>query len=219
DQLNVCGLVASLAGNTPTTGTGMWSQVGGPGMTMFSDATSPISTATVSLPGAYTFRWTITNGPCTSTDDVLVTYTAQPTTSNAGADQPNVCGLVATLAGNTASVGTGTWTQVSGPGTTTFNNANSPTAMATVTVAGAYTFRWTIANGSCTSTDDVLITYTAVPTTSNAGADQPNVCGLMATLAGNTATTGTGTWTQVSGTGTTTFSNANSPTSMATVTM
>src|SRR5205085_5405 len=151
----VCGLVATLAGNTPSVGTGLWSQMSGPGTTTFSDATSPTSTVTVSVQGTYTFRWTITSGPCPSTDDVVITYTANPTASNAGADQPNVCGLVATLAGNAPSVGTGMWAQVSGTGTVSFSDATSPTSTATVTQAGAYTLRWTIANGNCTSADDV----------------------------------------------------------------
>ncbi|MEJ0057457.1 MAG: hypothetical protein WDN75_18480 [Bacteroidota bacterium] len=34
----------------------------------------------------------------------------------------------------------GTWTQFSGPGTTVFNNANSPNATATVDVYGPYVF-------------------------------------------------------------------------------
>src|SRR5204863_133548 len=122
------------------------------------------STATVSLPGSYTLRWTIANGVCTSSDDVVVTYTANPTAAKAGPDQPNVCGLVATLAGNTPVIGSGTWSKISGPGTVTFSDATSPTSTATVSLAGSYTLRWTIANGICTSSDDVVITYTATPT-------------------------------------------------------
>ena len=48
----------------------------------------------------------------------------QPPVANAGADQPNVCGLVTTLTGNTAVVGTGTWTKLSGPGTVTAVNVS-----------------------------------------------------------------------------------------------
>src|SRR5207248_2999659 len=149
--------------------------------------------------------------------DVLVTYTAQPTTSSAGPDQPNVCGLVATLAGNTATTGTGAWSLVSGPGTINFSNSASPTSTATASVVGSYTLRWTITNGGCTSTDDVIVTYNAVPTTANAGPNQPTVCGLVATLAGNAPSVGTGMWSQVGGPGTTTFSDATSPSSTATV--
>src|ERR1041384_4020584 len=211
---SVCGFVAALAGNTPAVGSGAWSKVSGTPTVTFSDATYPSSTATVSAAGTVTLRWTVNDGTCTSTDDVVIIYTALPTTANAGPDQ-SVCGLVATLAGNSASVGTGTWTLLSGPGTITFGNSHSASSSATASIAGAYSLRWTIANGSCASTDTVNITYTANPTASNAGPDQ-SVCGLIATLAGNTPSVGSGTWTQVSGPGTITFGNLNSPTSTAT---
>src|ERR1041384_6850410 len=96
-----------------------------------------------------------------SSDTVAVTYVANPTVAVAGPDQPGVCGLVATLAGNTPSVGNGVWSQVSGPATASFSGVSSPTATATVTLAGSYTFRWTISNGSCTSSDDVVVVYTS----------------------------------------------------------
>src|SRR5207249_9588269 len=66
--------------------------------------------------------WAISNGVCTpSTDDVQITYDAAPTLANAGLDQ-NVCALVATLAGNTPVIGSGTWSKFSRPGTVTFGN-------------------------------------------------------------------------------------------------
>jgi len=66
--------------------------------------------------GSYTFRWTISNGTCTpSTDDVVVTVDNTATTPNAGINQ-EVCNASSfTLAGNTISTGTGTWSQTSGP--------------------------------------------------------------------------------------------------------
>src|SRR5207248_23143 len=101
--------------------------------------------------------------------------------------------------GNAPSVGTGTWTKQSGPGTITFSDATSPTSTATASVVGSYSLRWTITNGSCTSMSDVTITYNTVPTTANAGGDQPNVCGAVATLAGNAPSVGTGMWSKQSG--------------------
>src|SRR5438876_9644610 len=84
---------------------------------------------------------------------------------------------------------------------------------------GVYVMRWTIHNGVCTdSTDDVQITYDQNPTTAAAGTDQ-EVCALVTTLAGNSASVGTGTWTKVSGPGTVTFSDSHSATSTATAGM
>ncbi|MEI8047538.1 MAG: hypothetical protein WCI92_09180, partial [Bacteroidota bacterium] len=103
-----------------------------------------------------------------------------PTIAAAGSDQ-SVCGtLAATLAGNTPTVGTGTWTFVSGPGTIAFSDANSATSTATASVYGTYVIRWTIANGTCTpSTDDVTVDYLQTPTIAAAGSDQ-SVCGTLA---------------------------------------
>src|SRR4029453_13276143 len=121
-----------------------------------------------------------------------------PTLANAGGDQ-TVCGPNTTLAGNTAVSGTGAWTLVSGTGTIT--TPASPTSTVTGLGSGANTFRWTISSGSCpASSDDVIITSDPAPTLANAGGDQ-TVCGPNATLAGNTAVSGTGAWPLVSGPG------------------
>jgi hypothetical protein len=77
-------------------------------------------------------------------------------------------------------------------------------------VTGNATLRWTISNGCGTSTDDVIITRTAAPTSALAGPDQ-SVCATTATLAGNTPATGTGMWTVIAGTAT--ITTPTSPTS------
>jgi hypothetical protein len=194
-----CATSAVLAGNTPTTGSGMWTLVGGTGV--ISSPSSPSSTVTGLGVGTNTFRWTVSNGPCTaSTDDIIITQAGTITTSNAGPDQ-NICGNSATLAGNAPSTGTGAWTLVSGAGTIANTSVNS--SAVTGLGAGANTFRWTISNGACTpSTDDVIITSYTAPTTANAGPDQ-NVCiTSSATMSANVPASGSGLWSLVSGSGT-----------------
>jgi gliding motility-associated-like protein len=194
----VCGTTATLAGNVPTTGTGTWTLVSGAGtITSPSSASSGVTGLGV---GANIFQWTISNPPCTaSSSQVTITGVASPTTSNAGSNQ-TLCATSATLAGNTPTAGTGTWTLVSGAGTIT--TPSSPTSTVTGLGAGANVFQWTITNAPCTaSSSQVTITNTGGPTTSAAGSNQ-TVCGTTATLAGNVPTTGTGTWTLVSGAGT-----------------
>jgi gliding motility-associated-like protein len=215
DQLNLCGVTnTTLAANTPTIGTGAWSIVSGTGGS-FGTASSSTSTFTGTLGNTYTLRWTISSAPCTpSTDDVTITFNENPTVSNAGPDQLNLCGVTnTTLAANTPTVGTGAWTIVSGTGGN-ITTTNSPTSTFTGTAGTTYTLRWTISNAPCTaSTDDVTITFNENPTVSNAGADQLNLCGVTSTsLAGNTPTVGTGTWTIISGTGGS-ITTTNSPTS------
>ncbi len=72
-----CGLItATLAGNTPSVGTGAWSVVSG--TATITTPSSPTSGVTgLAVPGTATLRWTISNSPCaTSTDDVIITTTS-----------------------------------------------------------------------------------------------------------------------------------------------
>ena len=198
---STCGLTSvTLAGNSPTVGTGLWTIVSGTGGTITTPA-SPTSTFTGIAGNAYQLRWTITNAPCTpSSDDVLITFNQEPTISDAGPDQTgaSTCGLTSvTLAGNSPTVGTGLWTIISGTGGTITTPA-SPTSTFTGIAGNAYQLRWTITNPPCApSTDDVLITFNQEPSTSDAGPDQTGAatCGLTSvTMAANAPTVGTGQW-------------------------
>src|SRR5204862_498349 len=106
------------------------------------------------------------------------------------------------LGGNSPTVGTGSWSVVSG-GTGTFNpNAATPNATFThATGVGPVVLRWTISNSPCApSSADVTITITQPPTTASVGGPQ-TVCELDTSsgLGGNTPTVGAGTWSVVSG--------------------
>ena len=205
-----CNTTVTLAGNTPTVGTGTWTLISGTGN--ITNPSSPSSTVTGLGTGANLFQWTINNPPCTpSTSQVTITNTGGPTTSVAGTNQ-TVCGTTATLAGNVPTVGTGVWTLISGSGTIT--NPSSATSGLTGLGAGVNIFEWTISNLPCApSSSQVTITATPAPTVSVAGTNQSG-CNSSATLAGNTPTIGTGTWTLVSGTGT--ITNPSSPSSTVT---
>ncbi|KAB1155726.1 GEVED domain-containing protein [Flavobacterium luteum] len=91
---------------------------------------------------------------------VKITFTCPINTiAAAGSDQTLIgCSTTSTLAGNTPTYGTGTWTLVSG--TATINSPNSPTSTITgLTIGSSAILRWTIDNGRCGSTfDDVVIT-------------------------------------------------------------
>ncbi len=98
---------------------------------------------------------------------IIITFTCPTETAAAGSDQ-SICLSTATLAGNapTSAGLTGLWTVVSG--TATITTPTSPTSGVTGLVAGtSATLRWTIDNGRCGSTsDDVVITRSAVPSAS-----------------------------------------------------
>ena len=71
--------ITTLAANTVSglNATGTWTQVAGPGVVTLGDVNSNTSTATVTVIGNYTFRWTISNGVCaSSSDDVNIVFNA-----------------------------------------------------------------------------------------------------------------------------------------------
>jgi len=190
----------TLAGNSPSPGTGLWTQISG-GAATITFPTLNSTTVTGLSNGTYKFEWTITRNACTITrDTVQITISAAVTTANAGIDQPSVCGTSTVLAANTATIGTGVWTQVTGPVLATITNPLLPNSTVTGLKTGQYTFRWTISNNACSSSsDDVIINASTPPTPPNAGLDQ-TVCGLTtATMAANDITTGAGYWNVVSG--------------------
>ena len=111
-------------------------------------------------------------------DAGTVTVNPVPTTSNAGSDQ-TLCGVTTTnLASNTPAIGTGEWsfvTELSGPGGTIIT-PTSPTSQFIGLNGNSYTLRWTISSGTCTSTDDVVINFTILPTAPAAAPNQ-TFCG------------------------------------------
>jgi autotransporter-associated beta strand protein len=197
---------------TGYTGTIQWQQSADG--TTWADVTggSGGTTATYTTPNltAVTYyQAVVTSGVCSEDISTMATVSINelPTTANAGADQTGAatCGLTTvTLDGNAPTVGTGTWSIVSGTGGT-ITTPTSRTSTFAGTAGTSYTLRWTISNSPCTaSTDDVVITFNQNPTTANAGADQTgsSTCGLtIVTLAGNNPSVGTGAWSIVSGTG------------------
>lgn len=207
---SVCGTSTSLAANISGIGTGTWSIVSGTGGAI-NNTSSPSSGFTGIAGNSYSLKWSIANSPCSaSVDTVVINFTANPTTSNAGADQ-TICGTSATLAANTPSVGTGTWSIISGTGGT-ISNASSPISNFTGVAGNSYLLKWSIANSPCNvSADTVAINFIANPSIANAGEDQ-TICGTSATLTASTPTVGMGSWNIISGIGGT-ISIASSPSS------
>ncbi len=200
---SICSTTATLSGNTPSSGTGLWSVI--TGTALFNNATNPSTSVSGLSVGVNVLRWTISNGTCTpSSDDVTITVDNNPLSPNAGSDQ-QLCASSTSLAATPATGGA--WTLVSGSGT--LANASSATSGVTGLSNGVSVFRWTIPGGACGNvSDEVSITVDSPPSTSNAGIDQ-SICSTVATLAANTPSSGTGLWTVVSGSGL--FANANSP--------
>jgi RHS repeat-associated protein len=120
------------------------------------------------------------------------------------------------------------WSQVSGPGTVTFDTPNSLTTTASFSAPGTYVLRLTANDGQLTSVSDVTVTVNPVNPNNqapqvNAGSNQTITLPGTATLNGTVTDDGqpvgstlTISWTQVSGPATVLFSNASAATGTAT---
>ena len=119
----------------------------------------------------------------------------QPPTVNAGVDRavtlPNTLTLTGTASDdalpNPPATLTTTWSQVSGPGTVTFGNANALTTTVSFSAAGSYVLRLTASDTVLSTTDDVTVTVSAsnqAPTV-NAGVDSAVTLPNTVSLAGS----------------------------------
>lgn len=200
DQV-VCNESTYLEANNPSAGTGMWSVLGGSGAANFEDINKPNTLVTGLDKGDNILRWTINNETCSDYADVTITNSL-PTEAFAGPDQA-LCDDNSILQGNTPIHGTGEWSILSGSATIT--NINNPSSEVSNLDYGINTLRWTITNGSCISTDEVVIANNST-LSSFAGVDQV-LCADSTLLFANIPAYGTGTWSVVAGSAT--FVNNN----------
>ncbi|WP_414654787.1 DUF11 domain-containing protein, partial [Flavobacterium sp. UBA4854] len=174
---------ATMAATPVTSSVGEWTQDSGPNTANIAAPDLPNSLMLGLVPGTYQFRWkttTVNVNGCTSEDTVLVTIYENPSTANAGPNQIIPQFSPVNLNATTPTVGTGEWTQVSGPSTVGFMDSTSPTTAVTGTIPGIYTLQWTVSNGNCAVSSDTMnltilsiadleLTKTVTPTTGSVG--------------------------------------------------
>ena len=197
----------TLTGNQAPDGT-----FTGQGITDLGNGTATFDQSTAGA-GTHTISYTYTdiNG-CTDTYTQDVDVDLQPDVdAGSGGDE---CDLSFTFSAN-PSVGNGTWSMVSGPGTAFFNDVNDPTSSVQVDTYGTYVFGWGEVNGECSGAAQVTVNFYEQPV-ADAGLDGEE-CDLDFIFAANPSI-GTGTWTQTGGPGTAAFVDANDPTTTVTVT-
>ncbi len=159
-----CGATtATLNATVPTFGTGLWTVVSGTGV-----VTSPGNNAsgvTGLTPGtSSTFRWTVSNGPCTqSISDVTITVPANPTITGSASPSSTVCNgeMVSLLGGGGLGY---TWT-----GGVTNGVPFSATSTQTYTVTG------TDING-CTNTATQTVTVLTNPVVVGSVTPNDSIC-------------------------------------------
>ena len=174
----VCQYTSATMGGV---GVGTWSALAtNPSPTVITSPSSANAVITgFDLASVYSFVYVL--GTCT--DTMNVTVTAKP---NAGPDQTICQNTSATM----SAIGIGNWTTLAGnPAATTIATpASATTTITGFTIAGAYSFIWTV-NGC---TDTTIVNVTPTP---DAGADQ-TIC--QYTDAAMTAV-GTGIWSTPAG--------------------
>lgn len=203
---SICASSYTLNANIPVAGTGQWSvSTGGSTVVTATQHNSPVNNLST---GANTLVWTITNGVCPSSkDSVIITVDAMPSAANAGSPQ-TICNDSVMLNAALPTVGTGSWTVVSGGAMLT--NASQNNSIAFNLSAGNNIFMWSVFNGVCpASTATVSIQVDAAPSPAFGG-NNVSVCSSTYTLNATAPTVGTGSWTVISGGGTLTNPSSNS---------
>jgi gliding motility-associated-like protein len=193
----VCSDAAMLNATPLTQGAGTWTLVSGAGN--IANVNAPNSQVSGLGFGNNIFRWTVENGTCTSQDEVIISRDQLPSVADAGLNQ-QVCGSTAQLNANIPTVGTGSWSLISGGGS--IDNPSSAITVVNSLTTGVNVFAWTISNGSCPpSSAQVSVTVDQDPLQADAGSDF-SVCEDNTQLNANTPSVGSGVWTLVSGSGT-----------------
>jgi gliding motility-associated-like protein len=194
---SLCATTSSVFNATPpVTGTGSWTLLSGSGVPGGIAYNAPV---TGLGSGINTFIWTVTNGTCPSSHDtVVITVSQPPSIANAGADGI-LCSTTSSFAAVSPTIGTGSWTLLSGAG---IPGSSAPNATVTGLGVGQNKFIWTVTNGSCPSSKDTMqFTVYAPPSVANAGNDT-SLCSSSAFFHAAPVTVGIGTWSLLSGSGT-----------------
>ncbi len=215
----------------PPSLTTTWTQVSGPGIVSFADASAVDTTVSFFDEGTYVLRLTADDGQLTASDEMAITVnpdqsTNLPPTVYAGINQTIRLADNAILDGTVSDDGLPNppgslisgWSQVSGPGLVTFADSGVIDTTASFSVPGTYILQLTADDTELTKRDDVTIVVvdngaTNLPPTVDAGSDltialpSPVALDAFVTDDGLPSTPGVmmTTWSQVSGPGAVTF--------------
>ncbi|WP_146905752.1 Ig-like domain-containing protein, partial [Adhaeribacter aerolatus] len=109
DQLSLSGTSTTLSGNTPSVGAGTWSIVSGTGGSFgsttptTSTSTNPTATFNGTAGETYILRWTITNGECSSSREVKISFSSTTSTITSVASASTTYGNTSVLLSATVS--------------------------------------------------------------------------------------------------------------------
>ncbi|MEN7517000.1 hypothetical protein, partial [Chitinophaga sp. CCNWLY40-1] len=213
-----------LAGNTPAPAgaTGVWTSPN-PRVTI----TNPTQwNATVKVPVGDTASlvWTISNGPCLTTNDtVFITNYKQPAVRDAGTNQIACDKTVFTLNATapTELGAKGTWSFTPATASVIFADKNKANTTVTVPADSTVLLFWQISNSKCSAItyDTVRITSLKKPAVQNAGTNQIACDKTVFTLNASAPTElgAFGTWSFTPATASVVFADKNKANTTVTV--
>jgi hypothetical protein len=197
---------ATLSGNNPAPGTGLWAVTSGQTGITFTNATQNITTVSGLVPGqTYRFTWTITPAaPCTPNSSTVTIRDDAPSIGGSTAGGTTFCagtnasGAI-TLSGQLGAVLR--WESSIDNGTTWQPIANTGTSESYINLTQTTQYRAVVQNLTCTFAYSTVNTIVITPPVvmSNAGANQ-EVCNVTSLpLAANSPLPDAGFWTVTSG--------------------
>lgn len=191
----LCDDNTTLNATIPMPGVGAWEVL--MGSATIADESSARTAVTGLSKGDNVFRWTVTNGECTSSDVVRIVNN-EPSIPYAGEDD-ETCYNFMSLKAEAPSFGSGLWSIEQGGGN--FDDPASPTATISNLNPGVNILKWTITQGQCDLSHSITITNNAADV-ANAGPDIQD-CKDWSQLDANipVAGLGDGVWMLVSGNG------------------
>ncbi len=195
---SLCGLTTvTLGATSPSPGTGSWSIISGSGGS-FGNASANNSTFNGISGESYLLKWTVSDGGCSAGSDINVIFDQNPSTANAGPFQTICTSTSTTLAANIPTIGSGSWSFISGPSTNLSQLSSLTANNATFTPAagvGTYRLRWTIANSPCNnsvSSVNITVVSAVTPTITISTASNTVCSGTSVTFTASTSGGGAG---------------------------